>query len=333
MIKAIEYSDQQVKILDQTQLPDKIQYLLCQTPEDIYAAIQKLQVRGAPLIGIAAAFGLVLALQHGPMDHEQRETHFAYYYSMLRSARPTAVNLAWALDRMKRVFEQTKHLPEPELFLVLQKEAKTILDEDAYINHQIGNWGKTLFSNNSQTIMTICNAGALATGGYGTALGVIRALHADERLSMVWALETRPVLQGGRLTVWELMQDNIPVTLITDNMAAYVMKHKNIDAVITGADRIAANGDTANKIGTYSLAVLAAHHNIPFYIAAPESTFDRLLSDGSKIPIEERDADEIRKIGDYQLTPKDALVYNPAFDVTPHELITGIITENGILKF
>ncbi len=331
MIAPLIFTGQAIELLDQNRLPDEVIYETCQTAEEVAAAIRELKVRGAPLIGIAAAFGLALAVKHYKGAPEQLESYFLKYKNLLAATRPTAVNLFWALGRMEEVFRQYEKQGIRWLQEALIKTAEDILAEDIKINQAIGDHGEKLLKENSR-ILTICNAGALATGGYGTALGVIRTAHRQGKISQVWACETRPVLQGSRLTVWELMQDKIPVTLITDSMAGYIMQLKLVDAVIAGADRIAANGDTANKIGTYTLAVLADYHHIPFYIAAPHSTVDVNIETGSQIPIEERSHLEIKQFRGINLTVPEASVFNPAFDVTPQQLIAGIITESGIIN-
>ncbi|MDD3023596.1 MAG: S-methyl-5-thioribose-1-phosphate isomerase [Syntrophomonadaceae bacterium] len=330
-MKTIFFEDQKLRILDQSQLPERVAYLNCSTVEELSTAIKTLKLRGAPLIGVAAAFGLAMAVTDykGPAD--SLEEYFQKIKSLLASTRPTAVNLFWALERMDKVFQVNKAATQQAIALFLRKEAEHMFAEDININHSIGEYGQSLLNANCR-IMTICNAGALATCGYGTALGVIRSAARRNKIEQVWVCETRPVLQGSRLTAWELKQDSIPLTLITDSMAGYTMSLGKVDAVIAGADRIAANGDTANKIGTYSLAVLARHNNIPFYIAAPLSTLDLSRSDGLQIPVEERDPEEIRQIKGVQLSLPDVEVFNPAFDITPNELITAIITEKGVIR-
>jgi len=332
LLETVYWENNQAVFLDQTRLPHKVEYIYCSTPEQVAEAIKKLQVRGAPLIGVAAAFGMVLAVKNYKPACGPLEKYYNYYHEMLAATRPTAVNLFWALRRMQKVFYAHLACGYEELGDFLLQEAQKMKDEDIKLNKAIGEYGQELFKAQANRIMTICNAGALATCGYGTALRVIRKAHAMGRIGRIWVCETRPVLQGARLTVWELGQDKIPVTLITDSMAAYVMKTAQVDAVIAGADRIAANGDTANKIGTYALAVLAHYHNIPFYIAAPSSTLDLELGCGEEIPIEERDKDEVRTLGGILTSLPDVEVFNPAFDVTPHELITAIITEYGVIK-
>jgi len=305
-------------ILDQRRLPLGTEYIECRNYEKVAQAIENLSVRGAPAIGIAAAYGVALAAMSG------RDSVRAAV-DRIKGTRPTAVNLFWALDRMEKVSEASK---DSTLFQEMLKEAGAILEEDIKINRAIGFNGQSLLPERA-VVITHCNAGALATGGYGTALGVIRAMKEKGKDPSVFACETRPVLQGGRLTAWELSEDGIDVTLITDNMAGALMAQGRVDAVITGADRIASNGDTANKIGTYSLAVLAEKHGIPFYIAAPFSSFDLNLEGGSAIEIEERNPEEVRKFRSEVIAKDNIRVWNPAFDITPAELIKGIITEKG----
>jgi methylthioribose-1-phosphate isomerase len=332
MIKTLDFTDDGVTILDQSLLPEKVEYIKCRTVEDVAGAIKALKVRGAPLIGVTAAFGLALAMAAYENDSDTMPQYFAQAKAQLASTRPTAVNLFWALERMEQVFKAAyNNGSRKQIGALLKDEAIKMLNEDIAVNQAIGAKGQELLAAGSR-LMTICNAGALATCGYGTALGVIRAAARQGKIDRVWACETRPVLQGARLTVWELMEDKIPVTLISDNMAAYVMQLGQVDAVIVGADRIAANGDTANKIGTYGLAVLAAYHHLPFYVAAPLSTLDLQTGEGVDIPIEERPGDEIRQYRGVQLTVPQADVFNPAFDITPQHLISGIITEKGVLK-
>lgn len=331
MIKTLDFDNDTVTILDQSLLPDKVEYIRCGTAEDVAEAIKTLKVRGAPLIGVTAAFGLAMAMAACDTDKDISPEYFAKVKTQLASTRPTAVNLFWALERMERVFTEAYNRGRAQIATLLRDEAIKMFNEDVAVNQAIGKNGQELLTTGSH-IMTICNAGALATCGYGTALGVIRAAACHHKIEQVWACETRPVLQGARLTVWELMEDKIPVTLISDNMAAYVMQLGKVDAVIAGADRIAANGDTANKIGTYGLAVLAAYHKIPFYVAAPLSTLDMQTGTGGEIPVEERSGDEIRQYRGVKFTLPEVEVFNPAFDITPQHLITGIITEKGVIK-
>jgi methylthioribose-1-phosphate isomerase len=331
MINTIFYEDGMVHLLNQNELPGRVEYMICKTHQEIALAIKNLNVRGAPLIGIAAAFGLALAVKNYNGPSSGIKQYYQDAETLLASTRPTAVNLFAALQRMRRVFDQYAGQDDlKNLAAQLLAEAGNMFYEDIRINKAIGENGQVLLGQGAR-VLTLCNAGALATCGYGTALGVIRSAHQRHKIMQVWACETRPVLQGSRLTVWELWQDNIPVTLITDSMAAYVMSLKQVDAIIVGADRIAANGDTANKIGTYSLAILAHYHEIPFYVAAPLSTIDWETSSARSIPIEERNPDEVRQLGGHY-TPVDQVdVFNPAFDVTPAHLIKAIITEQGII--
>lgn len=332
MIKTVYFENQTVMVLDQSRLPETLTYAACDTVEDVAEAIKKLKVRGAPLIGVTAAFGLAMAVSRFSGPREQLDSYFYETKQRLASTRPTAVNLFWALQHMEDTYRKASGLDKKTVTQLLMAEAERMYQEDIAINRAMGEYGQEVLKEGSR-VMTICNAGALATCGYGTALGVIRSAAGKGKIDKVWACETRPVLQGARLTVWELLQDNIKVKLITDSMAGYTMRLGYIDAVIVGADRIAANGDTANKIGTYSLAVLARQHDIPFYVAAPLSTVDMNIPSGDYIPIEERHQDEVRKIQGIYLTVPEVEVFNPAFDVTPGELITGIMTEKGILKY
>jgi len=330
MLTPISYHDGVVELIDQTRLPHEVVTLTISDYRKLAEAIQKMKIRGAPAIGIAAAYGVVLGIQDLGNEREL-DSRFKDVVETLKNTRPTAVNLFWALERMRRVFHTHRQAGLPDLKEKLLEEAKRIHEEDIEANKAIGHYGVDLMSDNA-TILTHCNAGALATGGYGTALGVVRATWEAGKLAKVLVDETRPRLQGARLTAWELKQDGIPFELITDSMAGSLMASGEVDAVIVGADCIAANGDMANKIGTYSLAVLGHHHGIPFYVAAPVSTIDPAIADGSKIPIEERDTEEITYIQGTRIAPEDVEVRNPAFDVTPAKLITAIITEKGVLK-
>ena len=296
-ITTIEISPECVRLLDQRKLPLVEEYVDCRTYQEVAEAIRTMVVRGAPAIGVAAAGGIALGVQHMQSDAvEERMAQFEVFCRTLAGTRPTAVNLFWAIDRMRACAQQYQRAPLAQFQQALLAEAQRLWHEDVAINRRIGTHGLALVPSDS-TILTHCNAGALATAGYGTALGVIRAAHFAGRHVQVFADETRPFLQGARLTTWELQRDHIPVTLITDNMAGYFMHAGKIDLVIVGADRIAANGDAANKIGTYSLAVLAKEHNIPFYVAAPLSTIDRATATGADIPIEQRHGDEVRLVG------------------------------------
>jgi len=330
MLPAIAWKNGALMMVDQRRLPWEEEYLTLKTVEEVARAIENMAIRGAPAIGIAAAYGLALGIA-GLKKGADPEGEFSRFYQRLWQTRPTARTLFWALERMKKVFEENKKTDLNRLKKVLLAEARAVEKEDLEINKKIGEYGAALIPEGA-TILTHCNAGALATAGYGTALGVIRAAFARKKRIKVLAGETRPFLQGARLTVWELVRDRIPVTLITDNMAGWLMERGEIDLVIVGADRIARNGDTANKIGTYSLAVLAREHRLPFYVAAPLSTFDFRLRSGRDIPIEERKADEVRSIGGQLITLPGVPVKNPAFDVTPGRLISAIITEKGIIR-
>ncbi|MBN1829647.1 MAG: S-methyl-5-thioribose-1-phosphate isomerase [Deltaproteobacteria bacterium] len=331
MTATIEWIDDKVVLLDQRFLPREERYVAFADYRDIIASIRNLAIRGAPAIAIAAAMGIALAVLNVPAQTmvELRES-FASVCRDFASARPTAVNLFWAIERMKRRFDRTSGDSLDELRQALKDEALTILAEDIAANREIGRAGSALISD-GEGILTHCNAGALATGGYGTALGVIRAAWEAGKRVTVYVDETRPVLQGARLTAWELHNEGIPAVLITDGMAASLMKRGLIRSVIVGADRIAANGDTANKIGTYGLALLARDHGIPFYVAAPRSSIDMAISRGEDIPIEERDPSEVTHIQGIPIAPAGIAVMNPAFDVTPSGLIGALITEAGVL--
>ncbi len=333
MIPTIEWKDGFINMLDQTKLPIEIVYAECKDYQTVAKGIKELWVRGAPAIGIAAAMGIALGAQR-----IKAESFDAFYEELtticehLASTRPTAVNLFWAIERMKVLVKKNKGEDIEAIKKKLIDESQKILDEDIEINKAMGRYGAE-FIKDGDTILTHCNAGALATGGYGTALGVIRAAWEQGKRIKVFADETRPILQGARLTAWELMQDKIPVTLITDNMAGHFMKKGVIDLAIVGTDRTVANGDVANKIGTYSVAVLCKEHNIPFYVAAPTSTIDLSIPSGELIPIEERNPIEVTHIfGKTQIAPDNVKVANPAFDVTPAKYITAIITEKGSFR-
>ncbi|RJP55676.1 MAG: S-methyl-5-thioribose-1-phosphate isomerase [Deltaproteobacteria bacterium] len=329
--KTIEWKGDAVVLIDQTRLPNEEVYIECRDHISIAKAIKDLKVRGAPAIGVTAAMGVALGAKTiEAEDHKEFIAELKGICDVLSKTRPTAVNLFWAIDRMMAVARSYNDLDMEGLKELLEEEALAIYEDDICINHQIGVYGKVFIKDND-TILTHCNAGALATAGFGTALGVIRAAWEKNKNIRVFADETRPFLQGARLTAWELMKDKIPVTLITDNMAGHFMKKKMIDLVIVGADRIAANGDVANKIGTYTVAVLAKEHGIPFYVAAPLSTLDLTLKNGEEIPIEERDEREVTQIGGVTIAPKNVKVLNPAFDVTPNRLVTAIITERGVV--
>jgi methylthioribose-1-phosphate isomerase len=333
MVPTVEWKDGTVRLLDQSRLPGAVEFLQCRDYREVAAAIRELKVRGAPAIGVTAAMGVALGAL-GLMTDDGR-TFVESVHAIcgeLAMTRPTAVNLFWAIERMKRKLDESRTLPIAEIKRRLLAESQAILEEDIALCKAMGRHGAELIKD-GHTVLTHCNAGALATAGYGTALGVIRAAWEQGKQIKVIADETRPVLQGARLTAWELMQDRIPVTLITDNMAGALMRQGKIDLCVVGADRIAANGDVANKIGTYSVAVLAKAHGIPFYVAAPYSTIDLKTKSGADIPIEERSPEEVTTIyGSHPVAPKDVAVYNPAFDVTPAEFISGIITERGVFK-
>jgi methylthioribose-1-phosphate isomerase len=331
-VKTIEWLGDSVCLIDQRKLPLKKIYVKCKNYQQVAEAIRSMQIRGAPAIGVAAAFGI--ALGGIKAKTENKEKFFAeikIISKVIAETRPTAVNLFWAVKRMNDFI--TKYSDHPVSFLKkgLVAEAIRVYNEDIAINKKMGQFGASLIKNND-TILTHCNAGALATAGYGTALGVIRKAHSEGKKIKVFVDETRPFLQGARLTSWELKEEGIPHVLITDNMAGYFMSKGMIDKVIVGADRIAANGDTANKIGTYSVAILAKEHKIPFYVAAPLSTIDVAIPDGSHIPIEERNSREVTHIMGKQISANGIDILNPAFDVTPHKYITAIITEKGILR-
>ena len=334
MIKTVEWTKDGVRMLDQRLLPSEETYLMLRSYDEVAEAIRKMVIRGAPAIGVAAAMGIALgASQSVGTSVADLEDDLTYICDVMSKTRPTAVNLFWAIERMRATFERNKRLNDVEAIKkALVAEAHAIFDEDIAANRAIGRHGGPLLPDNA-TVLTHCNAGALATAGdYGTALGVIRGARDAGKKIAVIADETRPFLQGLRLTAWELAKDDIPVTVITDNMAGHVMKSGKVDAVVVGADRIAANGDTANKIGTYMVAVLAREHSVPFYVAAPMSTLDLSLASGEEIPIEERDAMEVTHIREHQLAPDGVKVQNPAFDVTPHQFITAIITDKGVAR-
>jgi methylthioribose-1-phosphate isomerase len=330
-VKSLEWKDGQLHLLDQTLLPKQIKYVLCPNYRVVADAINRLVVRGAPAIGAAAAFAMVLGARELVSCGSLHIAELAQVGNELKATRPTAVNLAWAVDLMLAAAQDSTTADSSKLLKVLEAKAVAIADLDRTVNEQIGKWGATLFTSPT-VVLTHCNAGALATVDFGTALGVVRQAFTEGNITAVYADETRPLLQGARLTAFELSADNIPVTVITDNMAGWVMKQKKVGAVIVGADRIARNGDVANKIGTYSVAVLAKEHGIPFYVAAPVSTFDFSIATGAEIPIEERRAEEVSHFAGVQTVPDGVQVYNPAFDVTPAAFITAIITEHGILQ-
>jgi methylthioribose-1-phosphate isomerase len=330
--RPIKYSDGILHLIDQRRLPTDEIWLEYNDYIEIAEAIRNMVVRGAPAIGVTAAYGAYFGARAIDADnYNDFVIQFDQVCKFLAGTRPTAVNLFWALERMKSLVRANPDQPVGNLKIGLEYEAMAINEEDIRINMSIGRHGAAMLPDQVR-ILTHCNAGALATGGYGTALGVIRAAVASGKQVSVFADETRPFLQGSRLTAWELHRDNIQTVLICDNMAGYLMSKGAIDAVIVGADRIAANGDVANKIGTYTVAVLASEHKIPFYVAAPTSTVDLQMSNGSLIPIEERDIREVTHIGEHQLAPCGIEVFNPAFDITPARLVSAIITEHGVAK-
>ena len=340
MFRTIEWTENGVRMIDQTRLPADEVYRTCRDYGEVAEAIRSMVIRGAPAIGVAAAMGVALGVKHSSARtvHELR-AEFEIIAETISKTRPTAVNLFWAVKRMREVFEsslradadasEAEKIARAKARLV--EEAQRILAEDIAVNEAIGRHGAPLLKD-SGTILTHCNAGALATGGYGTALGVVRAAVEAGKKIHVFADETRPFLQGARLTAWELARDGIPVTLITDSMAGHFMKQGQVEAVIVGADRIASNGDVANKIGTYTLAVLARENGIPFYVAAPLSTLDMSIRSGDEIPIEERSAAEVTHLAGVPIAPEDVQARHPAFDVTPHRYVTAIITERGIAR-
>jgi methylthioribose-1-phosphate isomerase len=335
MIIPVKWSDEGVLMLDQRLLPNEEKWLVLRTYGEVADGIRDMVVRGAPAIGVSAAYGIALgASQFVGMDVADLEDELDYICGVIGATRPTAVNLFWAIDRMKRTFQRAKSEGKPigEIKRILVDDARAIHEEDIEAQRLIAEFGGELIENES-TVLTHCNAGALATGGvWGTALGVIRGAVSQGKTVSVIADETRPYLQGARLTAWELDQDDIPVTLITDNMSGHMMKKGKVQAVVVGSDRIAANGDVANKIGTYMVAVLAKRHGIPFYVAAPLSTVDLNCPTGEEIPIEERDMREVTHVKDIQLAPEGISASNYAFDVTPNDLVTAIITEKGIAR-
>ncbi len=332
-MRTVWWEDGVVKLIDQLRLPQELAVVECRTAAQVAHAIRSMQLRGAPAIGVAAAFGLALAAQESrASDPSSLLADLRSAAAGLRSTRPTAINLAWALDRMLRRAEDAASRGDVGLLRrALASEAQVMADEDVAANRAMGAYGQVLIPDGAN-VLTHCNAGALATVDWGTALGVIRSAHEAGKRLHVWVDETRPYLQGARLTAWELQQAGIPCTLITDNMAAYFMQQGKVDLVILGADRVAANGDFANKIGTYGLAVLARAHGIPFYSAAPTSTIDMSIPDGSCIPIEQRSSDEVTHLRGVRLAPEGIRAAHPAFDVTPHEYLTALITEKGVAR-
>ena len=334
MLPTIAREDDVVVMIDQRKLPAQEVYVRCKTAPEVARAIKTMVIRGAPAIGVAAAMGIAIGMRKSSATGTQKfAAEFYKVCELMAATRPTAVNLFWAIERMKRTFAAGAAAGESvdQIKDRLDREAASIHDEDVASCRAIGAFGADVVPGDAR-ILTHCNAGALATAGYGTALGVVRGAVAAGKQVVVFADETRPFLQGARLTAWELVRDNIDTTVITDNMAGALMRQGRVNFVVVGADRIAANGDTANKIGTYGVALLAREHAIPFYVAAPLSTIDLGTPDGSHIPIEERTAKEVTHVGGAQLAPAGARVWNPAFDVTPHQLIAGIITERGIFR-
>lgn len=334
-VSPIRWAGGHLELLDQTRLPREETWLRCTTPEDVADAIRRLAVRGAPAIGVAAAYGLVLGMaRRGGEAPEALRRRFEEVSALLGGTRPTAVNLRWALERGRRVFQEAlsrEGAGGADVEAALLAWARDLHAKDVETNRRIGEHGAELFAAGDR-VLTHCNAGALATAGYGTALGVIRAAWERERLGQVWVDETRPLLQGARLTAWELRKLGIPHRLVTDSSAGSLMTRGLVDRIVVGADRIAANGDTANKIGTYVVAVLAQRHGVPFYVAAPLSTVDPETPTGAEIPIEERAADEVTDVFGTRIAPDETAAANPAFDVTPAELVTAIITEVGVLR-
>jgi methylthioribose-1-phosphate isomerase len=334
VLPTIDWQGDVIVMVDQRKLPAQEVYVRCRTAQEVARAIRTMVIRGAPAIGVAAAMGIALGMRKSTAKGtRQYAVDFQKTCDMMASTRPTAVNLFWAIERMKRTFAEGAHAGESpdELAERLEREARAIHDEDVASCRAMGSFGAALVADGSR-VLTHCNAGALATAGYGSALGVVRAAVEQGKRIAVIADETRPFLQGARLTAWELVRDGISTTVITESMAGPLMRAGDIDLVIVGADRIAANGDTANKIGTYTVAVLAHEHKIPFYVAAPLSTIDLSTPDGDRIPIEERDQREITHLGSARLTPVGVKIRNPAFDITPHRYIAGIITEKGIFQ-
>jgi methylthioribose-1-phosphate isomerase len=333
MLPTIAWEGEEVVMVDQRKLPTQEVYVRCRTAQDVARAIKTMVIRGAPALGVAAAMGIALGMRRSKAQGtRQFATEFQKTCDLIGATRPTAVNLFWAIERMKRAFAETARAggSVADIAARLEAEAHQIHDEDVDNCRRMGRYGAALLPEGAR-ILTHCNAGALATAGYGTALGVIRAAAEQGRVAEVFADETRPFLQGARLTAWELVRDGIRTTVITDSMAGALMRQGLIDVVVVGADRIAANGDVANKIGTYTVAILAREHEIPFYVAAPCSTVDLGTPDGSRIPIEERSSREVSHVGTTRVTPEGVAIRNPAFDVTPARLVSGIVTERGVV--
>jgi len=329
MVETVQWIDNCVVLIDQTRLPLEELYVTCRSFQEVADAIRGMVVRGAPAIGVAAAMGVALGVLHAP--EPDLDSQFETICDTLAATRPTAVNLFWAIERMRRLYQKLRGRPVVDIRRWMIEEARLIREEDIAICRAIGRHGAALVPD-GRTVLTHCNAGALATAGYGTALGVIRAAIESGKRVDVFADETRPFLQGARLTVWELQQDGIPTTLITDNMAGHFLKSGRIGCVVVGADRIASNGDVANKIGTYSVAVLAHENNVPFFVAAPISTLDLTLASGDQIPIEQRAAAEVTHVFGHAVAPDGTMVENPAFDVTPARYVSAIITEQGVAR-
>ena len=327
-VKTIQWKNNRVILLDQRILPQREVYRVCRDYLEVARAIREMVIRGAPAIGVAAAMGVALGALKANEKNFDRE--FERILLTLSKTRPTAVNLFWALDRMRKVYTENRSRGIEVVKRLLKEEAQNIYKRDIAANKQLGKLGANLLRN-ARRIMTHCNAGALATAGYGTALGIIRAMKESGQQIQVWVNETRPFLQGARLTAWELKKEKIPATLVTDSMVGYLMQHGKVDAVVVGCDRVAANGDVANKIGTYAIAVLAKRHGIPFFVAGPTSSIDLNCPSGQEIPIEQRDPKEVSHIFGRALVPKGIKIFNPAFDVTSQDLISAIITEKGVI--
>jgi len=330
-IETLRWSDDHLEMIDQRILPSKFSYIPYNSAKSVAEGIRSMVVRGAPAIGCAAAYGVALeAIKTQSLNKVDFLSGMSDACKILLESRPTAINLFWAVNRMQSIIKDSHNIDPRELSMILLEEAHNIKAEDIKINRMMGSFGAKLLSDGAN-VLTHCNAGALATAGHGTALGVIRsAVESGKNISVI-ADETRPFLQGARLTAWEMVQEGIPVTLISDNMSGHLMSHGEVDAIVVGTDRVAGNGDVANKIGTYMVAVLAKRHNIPFYVACPLSTIDRSISSGADIPIEERPSSEVTGYQDMQWAAKGVSVRNPAFDVTPAELVTGLITEKGVV--
>jgi methylthioribose-1-phosphate isomerase len=331
LVTTVEWDGDAVVMIDQRRLPGEEVYLRCRDHREVASAIKDMAIRGAPAIGVAAAMGIALGMASSPSEGPALREELDAICEMMRATRPTAVNLFWAIDRMRRRFAAAEPLGGHALREALASEARAIQEEDLAACRRMGDLGASLLGARSR-VLTHCNAGALATAGYGTALGVVRSAAREGKIERVFADETRPYLQGARLTAWELAHDGIPTTLIADNMAGHMMATGEVDAVIVGADRIAANGDVANKIGTYSVAVLAKENRVPFYVVAPVSTFDLATPSGDRIPIEERSAEEVTHHAGRRLAPEGISVRNPAFDVTPSRYVTAIVCERGIAR-